>query len=175
MKTHYLLAILLILTLSIGIGVGRWVIPDSPKTGYVFTDELFGNFQMTQELQGKLANQQQAHQLLFDSLSVLSRNVQASSRTIQQGTTSIDSLRQVVRTIQETEARITAEQASQADYFTQQIWTQLSQYVEEFRQQNAFTVIQGISTKGEFCVIDSSLDITQDLIHFVNLRYAGHL
>ncbi|MBI3136216.1 MAG: OmpH family outer membrane protein [Bacteroidetes bacterium] len=53
------------------------------------------------------------------------------------------------------------------------IWDRINGYVQEFGKNNSYSYIYGANGDGSLMYADESEDITEDIIVYVNQRYAG--
>ncbi|SRX75250.1 hypothetical protein AEQU3_02244 [Aequorivita antarctica] len=63
------------------------------------------------------------------------------------------------------------------EYFTnnvsQQVWSRINSYIEEYGTQNNYTLIMGTQGNGNIMYAQKELDVTQNFIEFANKKYEG--
>lgn len=57
--------------------------------------------------------------------------------------------------------------------FDNEIWSQLNQYIKDYGIQKNYKIIFGVSGQGNIMYAKDGLDVTEDLIEYVNKRYQG--
>lgn len=63
------------------------------------------------------------------------------------------------------------------DYFgaeqSSKIWARIRSYSSEFSKENDYQIILGSDNKGNVLFADESIDITNDLLTYINKKYEG--
>lgn len=63
------------------------------------------------------------------------------------------------------------------EYFTnnvsQQVWSRINSYMQEYGVQNNYTIIMGTQGNGNIMYAQKELDITDNFIEFANQKYEG--
>jgi len=63
------------------------------------------------------------------------------------------------------------------EYFTknvsQQVWSRINSYVQEYGAQNNYSIIMGTQGNGNIMYAQKDLDITDSFIEFANKKYEG--
>lgn len=148
----------------------------SKSNGIVYVDlnKLHNEFKMKKDLEQKLTQSQQQRKAILDSIvldiEVLDRRVTAGNADSKTKAIISDLVASY-----ENKQKVFGEDAQlqSADY-DRQIWNQLNQYVQDYRKQNSgYKLILGVSGNGSVMDADKSLDITDDVVKYVNGRYDG--
>ncbi|KIA92214.1 OmpH family outer membrane protein [Flavobacterium sp. KMS] len=53
------------------------------------------------------------------------------------------------------------------------IWSRIQSYIEEFSKENKYQLIIGSENKTPVLYTDERIDVTQDLLKYINKRYEG--
>lgn len=53
------------------------------------------------------------------------------------------------------------------------IWTRINNYTKEFSKENNYKIIIGSENKRDVLFADESIDVTKELINYLNKKYAG--
>lgn len=61
----------------------------------------------------------------------------------------------------------------QREKYMKELWTQINQYVKEYGDKNKYTVILGANGTGSLMYSKKEIDITEELIEYINIKYAG--
>ena len=56
---------------------------------------------------------------------------------------------------------------------SQQVWSRINSYIEEYGQKNNYSIIMGTQGNGNIMFAQKELDITKDFIEFANMKYEG--
>lgn len=167
-----LIAGLVIFSLGIAAGWGvTWM--NRPKTVYVKTEQLFEAFALTKNLKAKLENTEQSRMTTLEDLQL---NAQTLAWKVEKGIDrqqSRDSLELMVQMIASKRDQFTEDNATEAEKYNNQIWTQLNQYIQDYRTEHGFEFVLGADGKGALMAANTELDHTQDLIDYANNRFAG--
>jgi len=140
-----------------------FVISFFSKPEIVFVDnvKLFNGFNMTKEMK-KIGEQQfNTQKSKIDSLY---SKIQSSNEQQQK-----------ILMKEYVESKQNFEQNSQQFAFeeSQKIWKRLDSYINDFSSEKKYKLIIGSEKKGDVLYGDEKLDITNELINFVNSKYEG--
>lgn len=133
------------------------------QTDIVYVDniKLFEGFNMTKEMKkkGEVQFQNQKNRLdsLYKTIAALPLDKQESFS------------KQFVL------ERNALEQSTQqyAIQESEKIWKRLNEYIKEYSSNNGYKLVLGSTNQQQVLYADSDVDITNDLIIFVNKRYEG--
>lgn len=140
------------------------------KMCFFHTAELYNGFQMKKELERELDKIQSARNLLLDSLKTDAEQAAVAAR--QNAALQNDFLRKRNLFI-EKEKQFAEDNNATARRYTEQIWTQLNQYVKDYGNKNGYTYILGADGSGTLMYAEEDENITGPLLIFVNERYKG--
>lgn len=132
-----------------------------PEIVFVDNVKLFNGFNMTKEMK-KIGEQQfNAQKLKIDSLY---SKIQTSNEQHQK-----------ILMKEYVEVKQNFEQNNQQFAFeeSQKIWKRLDSYINDFSSEKKYKLIIGSEKKGDVLYGDEKLDITNELINFVNSKYEG--
>lgn len=59
------------------------------------------------------------------------------------------------------------------DQVSQQVWNRLNVYIKEYGLKNDFTYIFGTQGGGNVMYAKEALDVTEELLEYVNAKYEG--
>jgi len=57
---------------------------------------------------------------------------------------------------------------------SQQVWNRLNQYIKEYGQQNELKIILGTQGNGNIMYTEEGINITTEVLHYVNTKYEGN-
>lgn len=161
------LALLIIAILGASFG-------NTAKTAYLDNIMLFNEFDGTKELKIRIQALESDYKTIADSLQIQSLALKEQYRPNKK-----NSDQQVLK-IREKEFQIlqhqqTFEQKIQTlnSAYTEQIWVQINQYVKEYCEKEELDYLFGASGNGSLMYAKSNYDLTQEIINYTNLRYAG--
>lgn len=135
----------------------------SPKIVYVDNIKLFDNFNMTKELKKSGEKEFNLKKATVDSLyaTLQSPEISSSEKKLV--------MQQFVRQKEELEQfnqYFAAEQSSK-------IWTRIKSYSSEFSKENKYKLIIGSENKSTVLFADENIDVTNDLLTYINKKYEG--
>ena len=163
-----------VLCCVICLGVTGYTWINQPKTAYVNLGQVFKEFDGKKELEATLVQIQQRQKLMLDSLNLKFDLFQ--KQLLEQGLNrqEVQYAYEAQRVhIQQTTQRITEQQQNQQQEFTENIWNQIDQYVRDYGEENGYNYIHGANGNGSLMYVSEGYDITDDIIEFLNLKYAG--
>ncbi|RXR21245.1 OmpH family outer membrane protein [Flavobacterium amnicola] len=132
-----------------------------PDVVYVDNIQLFDGFNMTKEMKKIGENQFNTQKTKIDSLYV---TIQKSNPAQQQ-----------ILMKEYVALKENLEQFNQQFAYeeTEKIWKRLHSYVDEFSGENNYKLIIGAEKKQDILYADPSVNITNELINYVNSKYEG--
>ena len=128
---------------------------------YVDNMKLFDGFNMSKEMKKVGERQFNAQKLKIDSLYFKIQNSNADQQKVL--------MKEYVVLKQN------FEQNNQQFAFeeSQKIWKRLNSYINDFSSEKKYKLIIGSEKKGDVLYGDEKLDITNEIINFVNSKYEG--
>lgn len=175
-KIYLPFSILLLLSLS---GLVIWQISTRPKIAYVSLNKVYNDFDLKKELEKKYTDVQSMRQKTLDSLelgmNILSRNLQNMDASKDK-----QHYNEVLNTYQYRRQEFVMKQRqfgqdndNVSAQYSEQIWKQINQYVQEYGKEHDYTYIFGAADQGTLMYAASSNDITVAVTKYVNERYRG--
>lgn len=168
-KQHWiLLTTLFVITWVILI----WRTNRVPQTGYVDLKVVFDEFAYTQELKKDLFKVQNARQKLIDSmefeLKVLSKEVESgkSGEVKRKFDVKLENLMKFRKQMEEDNLALT-------EQLDGKILTQMNQYVKDFGKEKGFDVIIGSQGDGTVMHASEDLNVTKEVVAYINNKYKG--
>lgn len=157
------------LILLLGGAIG-WLIgkEQASQIAHIQTAKVFAEFQMTQELEDKLGNTRQARQTILENLNFRMQAMQSRRAPL-------DSLETIRRELALKQAQFAEDNSAQSEQYTEQIWTQLNQYLQDYCETEGLTYLLGANGSGNLMGADESFDLTEEVIAFVNQKYQNKL
>lgn len=133
----------------------------SSEIVYVDNAKLFEGFNMTKEMkrEGEIHFAKRKNKL--DSLYNVINNMSGSNQGILSKQFVLE------RNAYEEESQAYAMQESE------KIWKRLNDYVKEYSTNKGFKIVLGQTNPQQVLYVDSKVDITQDMITFINSKYEG--
>lgn len=162
---------LLVVAIGISCLLAGLIYLQIPKTAFVDNHQLFEAFQGRKELENRLEKKFNECKSNLDSLAL-------KIQSIQNVTTKDEATMQQLYFLQQQYAK--QNQTHQELYqvksqeYTEAIWKQISQYTLEYGAQNGYDYIFGIAGQGTLMYGKPQYDITEDVIKYVNSKYAGN-
>ncbi|MCH8903120.1 MAG: OmpH family outer membrane protein [Bacteroidetes bacterium] len=152
---------------------GLALIKPSNDVVYVNINKVFNDFQMKKELEAQLTSTQQSRKLILDSLEI---QLRLMSSEIESGNTDEDlqhRYKSYGREYMLKSEKFQEDNQIQTSQYDQQIWSQMNQYIEDYRKAHNYKFILGANGEGVLMAADKEYDITDKIIEYVNERYNG--
>lgn len=132
-----------------------------PDVVYVDNVQLFEGFNMTKEMKKIGENQFNLQKSKIDSLYSKIQNSPSADKQIL-----MKEYIGLKENLQQFNQQFAYEE-------TQKIWKRLNSYINEFSSQKKYKLIIGSEKKEDVLYSDEELNITKELINFVNSKYEG--
>ncbi|BDS15666.1 OmpH family outer membrane protein [Aureispira anguillae] len=162
---------ILIPVIGVNVLIGTIVYNTIPKTAFVDNQQLFDAFQGRKELENKLQQESNARKSALDSLG-LQIQVLQQQRTIDEITQ--QRLNRMMHQYQQTNQEYQGHYQQKSQEYTEAIWKQISQYTLEYGKSKGYDYVFGIAGQGSLMYGKPQYNITQDVIQYINSKYAGN-
>lgn len=164
-RNSFFCLILLILGL-----LGYWNLSknNSPKVVIVKVEELYKKFDLTKAIDKKYVKIATQNQLAIDSIELELNALNANRANFNESILSIkvNQLLIMQKEIEEGNSKMRGELESQ-------IWTQLNEYVTQYAEYKQLDLVLGNVVNGGVLYQREMLDVTEEVIIFVNEKYNG--
>ena len=162
-RPQWLLVWVVLLATGLGFLLGR---SQQQSVIHINPDEVFASFTLTKELDAKLKNLEQSRKTLLS-------NLEFRIRDFQQREVTTDSINSLVREYEFKQQQFTEDQQQETMKYNEQIWTQLSQYLQDYCEENGYTYLFSSGGNSQVLGADPSRDQTEAVIQYVNQKYEG--
>lgn len=159
--------------ISVGISslIAAMVYVSIPKTAFVDNQRLFDAFEGKKELENRLEQASNQRKAALDSLGLQIQSMQQLAATDEQAATRLQGMLQRYQ-------QMSQEQEGYYQYksqeYTEAIWKQISQYAIEYGESSGYDYVYGIAGTGSLMYGKPHYDITDEVIDYINKRYAGN-
>ena len=144
------------------------------RTAYILSNEVFEEFTLTQELEGRLDQLKNRRQAELDSMRL---HLEIEVGNLQKNN---DPDPERIRAFeQRREAYLLRQQQYEKDneallaQYKEQISKQINQYVQDFGKANGYRYIYGANGSGTLMFADEGHDVTREVIDYLNREYQG--
>jgi len=151
--------------------VNAFVVVEKNYT-YVENERLFSEFKLTQEYEVKLNKIKQQRQDVLDSLELVIRNQQAELK-VEETESGIQEYRALLSEYNSMNERFNEQNGTLIAQYDDIIWKQLNSYVKSYGEEKGYNMILGVAGEGNIMYADEALNVTGDLIKYVNDKYNG--
>lgn len=136
------------------------------KRVYVETADVFSGFTMTKEYEKKLDDVKAIRQNVLDSIKL---KLQVMSTTDKQSETFEFAKKEYLYK----QEQFRQENEALTQKYNKEIWTQLNQYINDFGKEKKYEFIFGASGDGNMLYAGEGLNVTEEMIKYVNETYQG--
>jgi outer membrane protein len=148
-----------------------WTVHTSKKIAYVNTTMLYDGFKLKKELEEKYSKVQLARQNLLDSIKFRIQYISIKGAAIsEQEKMQVSDLQ---RSYLYKEKEFADENAATVQQYSDQIWKQINQFVDDYGKKNHYDLIMGATGQGNIMFAKQEDDITKDVSDYINRRYSG--
>ena len=143
----------------------------SKKQAYVVTGELFQTFDYQVELEAEYEEIQKNRMEELELLKTTILNLESKIRTGIADQKELNEYQILSERFIQLEVKVNQELASINAEYSNQVWTKLNTYVEEYALENDYEVIFGASGSGNIMYAQENLNVTEEVITFCNKKY----
>lgn len=138
------------------------------KVAYVTTMKVFDGFTMKKEVEIKYQKIQIAKQTFLDSLRLEIQSLEAVKKDFNE-----EKWNNLKKLYLLKDDQFTQENELLYKDFTEQIWKQLNQYIEDYGKEKKYDFLFGASGQGNLMYANDKEDKTNEVIEYVNDKYSG--
>ena len=136
----------------------------SEKIAYVDTDKLFDGFYMTKELKKIGEKEFNAKKIILDSL----------YSKLQSNTISEAEKKQIMPQFVQEKQELEQFNQSFAEQESLKIWSRIHNYIDTYSKETSYKlIISGSQNKQTILYVDDKVDITNELLIYINNKYEG--
>jgi outer membrane protein len=157
---HYVIAVMALFAFIVATASCGGKETPAPKIVFMDNFKVFEAFEMKKDYDKMIEKQLGSEQLQLDSM--------ASVLNALQNPVQID-----VKKKQLFEAQQAFEQRFQSlsDQYTQEVYARLNTYIKAYGKEKGYTMIMGSDGQGSVMYVDTTVNITTDLIRYINKEY----
>ncbi|MFO0355660.1 MAG: OmpH family outer membrane protein [Sphingobacteriaceae bacterium] len=141
---------------------------------YIDMGKVYQEFSLSKELgkvverrikEGKLVSDS-----LYQALQLKTMEVKESKMENAENLSTLTSMEQAFYLRQQQIEKEVAELSADNE---SKVWNQMNKYITDYGKMNSYTFILGANGQGFIMHADSELDVTDDVIKYINRRYSG--
>lgn len=173
MKNNRILLILSLISISLAIGSVFIVFNKSNKVGYVIIQEIYNEFEMKKEMEGKYTTIKNTRKKILDSLqidiSILAKKIEfgkADETDRNNFEHKKVEFNKKMRMFEEDNSNLSQE-------LDAQIIKQLNQYVTDYGKEKGYDIILGSTTDGSIMFGTDRFNCTNEVVSYINNKYKG--
>lgn len=173
MTKKSILFIVLIVALVASVGSTFWMATQLPRTAYVDVQAVFDAFKGKRELEARLMNYENQQKAVLDSIALSIRGLQNAASEQPKNNAILVKLQEKQHVYANLSNEFAQKYQEHDQQYAQEVWTQINQYIQEFGKENNYDYIYGANGDGSLMYANSKVEITQDIIAFINQEYEG--
>jgi outer membrane protein len=151
-----------------------------PKLGYVNLSKAYNEFELKKELDKKLTTIQQLRKNNLDSLELglktMSNQMRQEKNILDQK--AFDALVIEFQTRRqdflEKQKKFSEDNDAMTSQYMDQIWKQMNQFVSNYGKEKGYQSIVGGDGTGNVMYASPDIDITNDVVQYINKQYKGN-
>lgn len=144
-----------------------------PKTAYVDIQEVFDEFKGKKELAISLQRFENKSRSFLDSLSMDIKVLQQNLPKHKEPRAVLAKLQEKQDLLQKVNYEYVNQYEEQEKRYTNQIWMQINQYVNDYGEKSDYDYVFGTSGNGSLMYASKRKNITSEIINYINERYEG--
>lgn len=161
-------------TLLVVLAYKEFIQTPAPEIAFVNNFELFEGFTYKKELTRKFEKVEQARKSQLDSLRYALSEYKVYLDQIDKPDLEKFELFNVKKNnYLSIEQRFLEDAEAQTQEYDQLIFERLNEYVEDYSKENEIDLLIGVSESGTVMYGENKFDITDELIEYINSKYAG--
>lgn len=145
-----------------------------PKTGFIDIHEVYQKFDLKKELEKKFISVRDGRKQITDSLELGLKLMETKLRAMKsisdeqaaEFQTRRDAFIQKAREFEEDNKQL-------SEQYDKEILEQLNQYVKDYGAEKGYDYIYGNDSNGSLMYGDKKLEITTQVIEYINAKYKG--
>lgn len=137
------------------------------KIGYMDLPKVFEKFEMKKAMEAKLNGEKAMKNRVLDSLKLVLGNMPTTTTPEQQ------ELAYKRNELIQTAESFQREHQTSIEAYDKQILVRLNQYVRDYADANGYDFIFGAEGSGVIMAANEDLDLSEEIIAFVNSKYSG--
>ena len=143
------------------------------KDVFVYNARVFEEYKGTKLIQQKLIKKQEGQKHQLDSMLA---EIQVKESAVQANKLSQEQKVQFMTRRNEYQRLMNEYQAGNSEEFQQAqqaLWVQINQYIKDYGQEQGYRFIHGATGTGNLMYADTSRDVSNQVIEYINQRYEG--
>jgi len=164
----YIVPILVIVLIGFSL---FWSSYSSKKIAYVNTSSVYDGFKLKKELEDKYKKVQLARQNLLDSIKFKIQYFSIKGKDLTEDDKV--QINELQRSYLYKEKEFSTDNEATAQQYSEQIWKQINQYMDDYGKENNYDVIFGATGQGNIMFAKEKDDITNDVSEYINQKYSG--
>jgi len=155
------------LLLLVLIVFGAFYLIDNSKQEVVYVDniKLFNDFNMTKNIRTIEEAKINAQQRQLDSLVILLKRIENIESDVYKNTQKL-----VINKNEDLQDL----QENYLQNLSSNVWNRLNSYIKEYAKNNRLKIVLGTNGNGNIMFAQKSIDITNQILEFSNLKYEGN-
>ena len=140
---------------------------------YIDLNRVVSEFKLTKELEAKLAITSEKRQNLMDSLKL---DLELLSRKVNLDRNNSELQAEFIAKRNDYAAKsneFTKDNEYQSQEYNRQVFSQINQYVDDFRKERGYSIVLGTSGDGTVMSGDETCNVTEIVSEYINQKYAG--
>jgi outer membrane protein len=147
----------------------------APKVAYINNAEVYNEFVLKKELESKLNSTRNTRKAVLDSmmlsLQVHSRKLEADK--VKMNDPGVQQFEVAKQEFMAKEQQFSEDNERMAQQYTEQIWKQINQYVQDYAKANGYTFVLGAVGDGALMYGEEQHNITKEVTEYINTKYNG--
>ncbi len=163
----------LVILMCVSIGMNAFSLLKQKKVAYINNAVLFESFQGTKEFKLKLKKEDNRRQTIIDSLQLELVNLNNQIQTNPKNEKLIELYKNKGMYSQQLINEFEYLHEKNNQEYTEQIWTQINDYVVAYGKEKNWDYIYGASGNGSLMYGSEEENITNEVIAYINEKYEG--
>lgn len=146
---------------------------DKDKTVYIDTGKIYAEFELTRELNKNLEAVVKARNVRLDSLYEQARLLSIEIKAEQGNKEKMKKFKMLEEEYTYKKQKSDEENRALTSEYNDKIWGQLNQYIKDYGKSKNYAYILGANGQGSVMYAKDANNITEDVLKYVNEKYAG--
>jgi outer membrane protein len=162
------------IVIAISLGVVYFTNYKSKKYAWINISKVYGDFFLKKELENKLKIVGDERKRIIDSLELnLKLMVKKLEQDPMKNETAMEEFQAKKEKFFELKQQFEADNEQLQENYNKQVLTQINQYVKDYAEKNNWDMIFGADGTGAIMYAEGNIEITNDVIVFINTKYKG--
>jgi len=173
MKKAVSYIVVAIVSVIISLAITYFFIHKEKRTGYVQLGKVYNEFELSKKLNAQFKTTATSRKNYLDSLEFQVKNIYTQASKNRDDKQLQETFEQAQQHYAYQKKQIETVVDKLESQYSEQIWTQLNEYVKQYGKEKGYAYIFGAEGSGTIMYSTETEDLTEEMIQYINEKYQG--